>query len=356
MSNELCNLDLLIIGGGPAGLSAAINAASEGLRVAILDSAPIMGGQARESNAIENYLGFPDGITGEALMSSAIMQARKFGNITFICPASAVGIARNEDTGLITVTTEDYQEIIARAVLLSNGLTYRRLNATNIGSIMGRGVYYGAPMSAMPTGKKCSIAIVGGANSAGQAAVKLAENHQAKIKMFIRKRLDTQMSHYLVDRIEKAPNIEVCEGCEITAVDGDKWLKNITYTQGDEKGMKTEDMHYMFIFIGAMPRTSWLRPYIQLDEGNYILTGTQAVVPELDNGGFLPPMFDVSTSNDALRSVVNPSRVPLFYETSMMGVFAAGDVRAGSTKRIATAIGEGSAVVGMIHQYIALSK
>lgn len=321
--------DLLIVGGGPAGLSAAINAASEGLTVRVLDAAPIFGGQARESNAIENYLGFPDGVTGEALMSAAVVQARKFGNIVFTCPAQCIDIARNED-GTVTVSTEDYQEYTARAVLLSNGLSYRRLSADNIGAVMGRGVFYGAPMSAMPLNTRCNVAVVGGANSAGQAAVKLASNSKAKVTMFIRKKLDTQMSHYLVSRIRKTPNIRVCEGCEVTAVQGKNHLERLTYRDADGK-VHEEDMHYMFIFIGAMPRTSWLRNRIQLDKENYIMTGPTTVAhgPE------------------------QPTRSVFHYETSMPGVFAAGDVRAFSTKRIAAAIGEGSAVIGVIHQFLA---
>lgn len=371
--------DLLIIGAGPAGLSAAINAASEGLTVRVMDSAPIMGGQARESNAIENYLGFPDGITGEKLMSQAIVQARKFGNIIFTCPANAIDISRDEQNNLIVVNTEDYQEFTSRAVLLANGLTYRRLAADNIGSVMGRGVYYGAPMSAMPTNSKCNIAIVGGANSAGQAAVKLAENKKATIKMYIRKRLDTQMSHYLVDRIRRTPNIEVCEGCTITSVKGDTWLTHLSYEQdllpirpnkGERETITRVDdvpTAYMFIFIGATPRTAWLRHAIQLDEGNYIVTGSGLintkqpsilVTPEIAKSlvGTEVKQGDIVYGSPSDMQIVPAQRVPLFYESSMQGVFAAGDVRAHSTKRIAAAIGEGSAVVAMIHQYLASIK
>lgn len=324
-----CTSDLIIIGAGPAGLSAAINAASEGLSVRVLDQAVQLGGQARESNAIENYLGFPESVTGERLMNLAVRQARKFGNIVFDCPALAVDMRRDEETNTIHVMLDDYREVIGRTVLLSNGLTYRRHTADNIGALMGQGIYYGMPMSAIPTNKKCIIAIVGGANSAGQAAIKLAENGNAKIKMFIRKKLDTQMSHYLITRIRNTDNIEVCEGCEITAVTGNEWLSDITYKVSDDTFV-TEKAHYMFIFIGAAPRTLWLRKNITLDKDNFIVTGSGL---HTDNVG----------------------RRRLYFETSMSGVFAAGDVRSQSTKRIAAAIGEGSAVVSMIHQYLALS-
>jgi thioredoxin reductase (NADPH) len=329
---ELEMVDLIIIGGGPAGLSAAINAASEALDVVILDAAPQLGGQARESNAIENYLGFPDGVTGDELMSNAVVQARKFGNLDIICPATAVDIGREDATGMIHVTTDDYQTYTARAVVLANGLSYRRLGAKNIGAIMGRGVYYGAPSSALPLKAKCNVAIVGGANSAGQAAVKIATNSNAHVTMFIRKKLDTQMSHYLVERITNTPNIEVCEGCEVTEVIGDKWLKAVKYTDGESHQQHREPMHHMFIFIGAQPRTLWLRDKVQLDANNYVLTGSG--------------LGSVPTSQ-------NMARTPLSFETSIPGVFAVGDVRWGSTKRIAAAIGEGSGAIAMVHQYFA---
>lgn len=330
----VCKIDLIIIGGGPAGLSAAINAASEGLSVTVLDSAAYLGGQARESNAIENYLGFPNGVTGEQLMTSAVLQARKFGNITFNLPASVLDIQRDDKEDTIHVTTEDYQEYVGRAVLLSNGLSYRRLGATNIGSVMGRGVYYGAPVSVIPK-KKCNVAIVGGANSAGQAAVKLSQNRNANIKMYIRGRINDKMSAYLVNRIRDTPNIEVCEGCEVTCVQGEDWLDAIDYSQRTTTGDKTQTKHeltnYMFIFIGAQPRTLWLRNRVQLDSDNYVLSGTGV-------------------------HVVDKNVQPLFMETSMRGVFVAGDVRANSTKRIAAAIGEGSTAVAMIHQHLASMK
>lgn len=316
--------DLIIIGGGPCGLSAAINAASEGLSVRLIDDMPRLGGQALESNAIENYPGFPSGITGEALMSAMVVQAMRF-NVVFSCPLRVHTLYR-DDAGNIVVMTDDYQNYTARSVLLALGLQYRRLMADNIGSMMGRGVYYGMPPFAIPRTKQCIVGIVGGANSAGQAALKVAENKKATVHMFIRKTIGHQMSTYLVERILDTKNIMVCEGCEVRAVFGQQWLTHVAYSTPDNEYVKIK-MDDMFIFIGAVPRTLWLDGSVQLDESRYVRTG----------GGVTPSTMDMK---------------PMHYETSIPGVFAAGDVRAYSTKRISAAVGEGSAVVQMIHRYL----
>jgi len=322
-----CASDLLVIGGGPAGLAAAINGASEGLIVRMLDAGVSLGGQARESSAIENYPGFPDGVTGDELMSCFVRQAHKF-SATMLCPLAAARI--NRDGEHIIVTTDDYQEFVTRAVLISIGLSYRRLNASGLGQLMGRGIFYGMPPARVQVTKACNVAVVGGANSAGQAVTKLASNPRVKVKMFVRKTLDAQMSTYLVDRIRSLPNVEVFEHSEVTAAHGRRALESITVRNN---GVDEElAMDYLFIFIGAVPKTMWLQESLQLDEGRYIRTWTD-VVYEIDQG---------------------PVRSALPYETSMPGVFAAGDVRAGSTKRIATAIGEGAGALQMIHGYFGL--
>ena len=305
--------DLCIVGGGPAGLSAAINAASEGLSVRLLDNGSMLGGQARESAAIENYPGFPDGVTGKTLMTLLTQQAEKFGT-DFYCPESVLDLAVGADSNPV-LTTGDYHEHPCRAVLLTLGLQYRRLNARNASQFLGRGVYYGIP-GGKPERSARQVAIVGGANSAGQAALNLARNPRTSVTMLVRKGLRDKMSQYLVDRIEAADNIEVREHCEVQACYGKHSLQEIGFVDhGAEHTLPVSAMH---IFIGAIPRTMWLKDTLTLDKDRYIQTGF---------GGFT-------------------------YQTSMPGVFAAGDVRSGSTKRISTASGEGIAAIQEIHRYL----
>ncbi|MBU2051474.1 MAG: NAD(P)/FAD-dependent oxidoreductase, partial [Gammaproteobacteria bacterium] len=246
--------------------------------------------------------------------------------VIFQCPCKAAAIARNGDD--LVVITDDYQSFTAKTVLLSIGLQYRRLNASNVGALMGRGVYYGMPPFAIPKGKKCLVAIVGGANSAGQAAVRVAENQKALVHLFIRKTIDVQMSTYLIDRLRNTPNVIIMEHCEIKEVGGRIWLKYIKYSCNGAAPI-TLDMDNMFIFIGAVPRTMWLDHIIELDDDRFVRTGS-----------------GVSHADNSVRR-------PMHYETSMQGVFAAGDARAYATKRISAAVGEGSAVVQQIHQYLA---
>lgn len=316
-----CTSDLLIIGGGPAGLAAAINGASEGLTVRLLDAGAVLGGQAKESSSIENYPGFPEGITGEALMGRMAQQARKFAT-GVIAPVNAQAIERTGN--VLTVTCDDYSEYQARSVLLALGLSYRRLQADNIGHFMGKGVFYGVP-SFKPRKGVRTVAVVGGANSAGQAALGLAANPNIEVKLLARSSLSKSMSTYLIERIMATPNIEVIETCNVSMCDGDTCLRKIVV---DHEGILRDfDVEAMHIFIGAAPRTMWLRGTLALDEHNFIVTGS-------------PVEFMSNT------------RAPMFYETSMSGVFAAGDVRSGSTKRIATGIGEGAGALQMIHKYL----
>lgn len=313
--------DLLIVGSGPAGMSAAINGASEGLKVVMLDGNNWLGGQARESNAIENYPGFPEGVTGNELMNRFTAQAAKFDTQVH-CPVRAVKLERRGST--LVVTSEEYQEYHSKTVLLALGLSYRRLDATNLGQYMGRGVFYGLPAGAFTAKKKCRVVVVGGANSAGQAVLKLAENPNARVSMLIRRGIRDQMSTYLIDRIRALSNVEVCEGCTVTAVRGDN--DRLSHVTVRNDGVETEVCaDSMFIFIGATPKTMWLQDTIKLDDKKFIPTGDE--LPE------------------------KAERFP--YETSMMGVFAAGDVRVGSVKRIAAAIGEGGAALQMIHNRLA---
>lgn len=315
MTKPVC--DLLVIGGGPAGLSAAINGASEGLNVHLMDNGAMLGGQARESSAIENYPGFPDGITGNALMSRIVRQADKF-KTNLVGPIAAGRIVPAGD--VYSVITEDHVEHVSRSVILSTGLTYRRLNATNIAQFLGRGVYYGVPSF---TGKlPAQVAVIGGANSAGQAVLALAKSGKSHVKMLIRKKLNIQMSEYLVSRILACPNIEVCEDCEVAECYGDTCLRGIKYL--DNGVEKYAPVTAMYIYIGAVPRTTWLIGSLELDPKKFICTGPNVKARPAD-----------------------------YYETSLPGVFAAGDIRSGSTKRIATAIGEGAGALQAVHKYLA---
>lgn len=314
--------DLAIVGGGPSGLSAAINGASEGLAVLLIDAAQTLGGQARESAAIENYPGFPDGITGDHLMSALTRQAEKFGCGLWL-PTRIARLGLDDGTfspPAYTLTDEFGQVIAAKTVLLSLGLSYRRLDAANLGGFLGNGAYYGLPSGRNPT-HKCEVVVVGGANSSGQAVLHLARNSQATVRLLSRSPLAKAMSQYLIDRIHQTPNIEVLEDCIVKGCDGSRQgkLKEIEVEWHGEAQHIPAD--YLFMFIGAVPRTFWLSDSITLDKG-FIPTWT-------DCGAELP------------------------FETSLRGVFAAGDVRTGSTKRIAAAVGEGAGALQMIHRRLA---
>lgn len=317
--------DLLIVGGGPSGLSAAINGASEGLSVLILDQAMALGGQAKESAAIENFPGFPDGITGEKLTAAMVQQAYKFGCGTSV-PSQAIRLSSHEDQNYHRVFDDNGDYYDAKTVLLSNGLSYRRHSASGLGQFMGRGCYYGA--GPRPS-EKCEIAVVGGANSAGQAVLALARNQRATVKLLVRKTLNAQMSTYLIDRIRATPNIEVCENCELLETRGRSRLETtVIRLEGKTMEIPTD---YLFIYIGAVPRTWWL----------------QMTKIELDSRGFILTDRDLPT----WHAVANNS---LPFETSLPGVFAAGDVRANSVKRIASAVGEGAQALQMIHKRLTL--
>jgi len=313
--------DVVIVGAGPAGLATAVYAASEGLSVAALDCrAP--GGQAGTSSRIENYLGFPTGITGQALAGRAFVQAQKFGaHIGIPCEVKALYCDRQPPA----VELADGRRITARTVVISSGAEYRRPQVADLARFERSGVYYWATPLEARLCRKEPVLLVGGGNSAGQAAVFLAA-HAEHVHMFIRgASLAHSMSHYLTERIVALPNVTVHTRIELTALEGDARLERVHYrgAGGIEGSMTT---HHLFVFIGADPNTGWLETCgVARDDKGFVLTGP-----------------------DAPRTQTQP----LLLQTSVDGVFAIGDVRSGSTKRVASAVGEGAAVVAEIHRYL----
>lgn len=322
--------DLIIVGAGPAGLAAAVYGASEGLKTLLLDrDAP--GGQAALSSRIENYLGFPAGLSGSDLSRRAVAQARKFGS-EILTPQEAMRL--RTDGNFRVVTLSDGSEVSGSAVLLATGLSWRRLQIENIDRLTGAGVYYGAATTEAPGCANEEVFVVGGANSAGQAAMHFS-SYARKVNILVRgDGLSATMSQYLIDQINATPNIEVISFTEVTAVDGGEQLETITTTHRKTGESQTIPANLLFIFIGAQPRTEWLHGSLCLDQHGFIRTG-----PQLKKDGRI-------TSNWPLP------RDPMLPETSMPGVFAAGDVRSGSVKRVASSVGEGSVVVQFVHHFL----
>jgi len=321
--------DLVIVGGGPAGLSGAVYAASEGLRTVLVErTAP--GGQAGTSSRIENYLGFPSGLSGADLAHRAVTQARRFG-AEILSAQEVVGIERADPYR--TVRLSDGSELSCYAVLYTAGMEVRELDAPGVAPLVGSGIYYGAALTEAARYRGRDVFVIGGANSAGQGAVFFA-NYARKVTMLIRSsRLDA-MSQYLVDRIEQTENIEVLLGTTLSAAHGEGALECITLMRAESGETTQVPADAVFVFIGAAPRTELLADLVARDPGGFILTGRDAM-PE----GKRPRGWDLD-------------RDPYLYETSVPGIFAAGDARHGSSKRVATAVGEGSATIGMVHQYL----
>jgi thioredoxin reductase (NADPH) len=322
--------DLVIVGAGPSGLAAAVYGASEGLDVLVIE-AESPGGQAGSSSRIENYLGFPLGISGQELASRAAAQAQKFGAKMLI--ANNV-IKLNCERRPYELSVDCGQTIRARTVVIASGAQYNKPKIENLKKFEGQGVYYGATyIEAQLCGKEDAI-VVGGGNSAGQAAVYLSQT-ASKVHMLVRSsQLSDTMSRYLIQRIEENPAIEMHYCTEIVGLDGDTQLERVTWQDKNTGETSTHDIRHVFIMAGASPRTDWLNGCLALDNKGFILTGRD-LDPVIQNYHW--PL----------------QRVPQMLETSLPGVFAVGDVRAGNVKRVASAVGEGSISIYLVHRVLA---
>jgi thioredoxin reductase (NADPH) len=321
--------DLVIIGAGPAGLAAAVYSASEGLRTLLVEHrAP--GGQAGTSSLIENYLGFPSGVSGADLARRAATQARRFG--AEILTQEVVAVRREDPYRVVRLA--DGTDISSYAVILATGVSVRTLDVPGMASLMGIGVYYGAAMTEAATYRGQDVCIVGAGNSAGQGAL-FFSRYARRVTLLVRgESPGKSMSRYLQDRIAATPNIEILTRVEITQVAGTGRLERVSVRHVETGEERALDAAAMFIFIGAKPRTEMVADTIELDEKGFVLTG-----PDL-------PRADRRPRGWAL------DRDPYIFETSVPGIFAAGDVRGGSGKRVAAAVGEGSGTVSMIHRYL----
>jgi len=318
----------VIVGAGPSGLAAAVYAASEGLDVMVLESgAP--GGQAGSSSRIENYLGFPSGISGQELTARAYTQTQKFGAHLMVTKAAK---RLRCNTRQYVIETDDGAQILARTVIIATGAEYRKLPLENISQFENAGVYYSATFieSQLCAGEE--VCVVGGGNAAGQAAVSLAQSAR-HVHMIVRSDgLAETMSRYLIRRIEEDPRITLHTRTEIAALDGDGHLESVQFRRGDDGTTERKDVRHVFVMTGAAPSTKWLDGCVTLDSHGFIKTGSEL-------------------SPDELAAAHWPlARPPHLLETSKPGVFAVGDVRAGNIKRVASAVGEGSIAVSFVHQ------
>jgi len=321
--------DLIVVGGGPAGLAAAVYGASEGLRTVLIERTAT-GGQAGQSSLIENYLGFPDGVQGRQLADRARRQAEKFG-AELITARTATGLEVNGSKR--TIRFADGGSIDAHAVIVATGVDYRQLGTTVCDDFIGRGVYYGAAISVAAECEGEEVYVIGGANSAGQAAMYLSREAKSVTILVRGPSLEASMSHYLIEQIKQRPNITVRTCTEVQRAVGTECLEKLVLVDNRTGEIQETSCARMFIFIGAAPRTEWLDGVIARDDHGFILTGP------------------------SLRNVCGWTldRPPHHLETSVPGVFVAGDVRAESAKRVAAAVGEGSMAVMFVHRYLAES-
>ena len=325
--------DLVIVGAGPSGLAAAVYGASEGLRTLLLDRYAA-GGQAGSSSKIENYLGFPSGVSGSDLTRRAVAQARRLG-AEFLVPVEVTGVSI--DAGYKHVILGDGREIVTRTLLAATGMEYREHPAQGIHALTGAGVYYGTATTEAPAFRDRRVLVVGGGNSAGQGAMYLARYAKEVQIVVHRDSLRDTMSHYLIEQIEKTPNIRLRVQTELESVEGNGHVERVRCTRIDGTS-ETEEMDAVFVFIGTRPRSDWLPASVMRDAKCFVLTGR-----------------DLSTDSAAYARMWKERREPMALETSVPGVFAAGDIRAGAMNRVASAVGEGSMVVRFVHDYLALT-
>ena len=322
--------DLAIVGGGPAGLAAAVYGASEGLRTVMIErEAP--GGQAGMSSRIENYLGFPSGLSGGDLARRAVTQARRFG-VEILAPQEATALRIEGPYRFLKLA--DGGEISCHALLIATGVQWRRMDVPGMDRLQGAGVYYGAAITEALSCKDQDVYVVGGANSAGQAAMYFAQYARSVVMLVRGDSLAKSMSQYLIDQIKQTANIRVELNSAVAEVHGGDRLESVSIHCSQSGNTETVPANYLFIFIGAMPHTEWLDGVVERDERGFILTG-----PELMREGKRPRGWALD-------------RDPGLLETNVPGVFAVGDVRKGSIKRVASGVGEGSIAISFVHQYL----
>jgi thioredoxin reductase (NADPH) len=324
--------DLVIVGAGPAGLAAAVYGASEGLRTLLFDrKGP--GGQAGTSSRIENYLGFPAGVSGSELTRRAVTQARRLG-AEFLAPLEVTDVSL--ESGYKRIRLAGQREVVAFALVIATGMTYRELEAPGMSRLSGAGVYYGAAGTEAQSLHGGRVFVVGGGNSAGQSALHLAR-FAGQVDLVVRRSgLSETMSHYLVEQIARTPNIRLRPCTTIARVDGDGHLERVVLQATDSAATSEEPADAVFIFIGTRPHTDWLPESVLRDSKGFVLTGRDAA------------------AQPAFRRFWKESREPFVLETTIPGVFAAGDARFGAMNRVAAAVGEGSMVVRLAHEYLAL--
>jgi thioredoxin reductase (NADPH) len=322
--------DLAIVGGGPAGLGAAVYGASEGLRTVLVEK-QATGGQAGQSSRIENYLGFPDGVSGGQLIDRARRQATRFG-AEMLTARDVTGLQRRGSARVLHF--EDGSNIAAHAVVLATGVSYRRLAAPGVDDFAGRGVYYGAAAVEAPNCREQDVYIVGGANSAGQAAVFLSPQARSVTLLVRGESLERSMSHYLIEQLRDIDNVRVRTGVTIVGAKGDDHLEQIEVRDEATGICEMLQTSWLFVFIGAAPLTEWLDGVVARDRLGFVLAG-----PDLLVDGKRPAGWELE-------------RDPWHLETNVPGVFVAGDVRSESVKRVASAVGEGAMAVTLVHRYL----
>ncbi|MDQ2880362.1 MAG: FAD-dependent oxidoreductase [Actinomycetota bacterium] len=323
--------DLIVVGAGPAGLGAAVYGASEGLRTVLVER-QASGGQAGQSSRIENYLGFPDGVSGAQLTDRARRQARKFG-AEALSARDVVGLQARGSSRVVRFG--DGSEVVAHAVVLATGVAYRALEAPGVAELIGRGIYYGSATTEAPACAGQDVYIVGGANSAGQAAV-FFSRHAARVVLLVRgESLQRSMSHYLIEQLGAIGTISVRTCTEVVAAHGTDHLERLTLRHTRDGHTETVSTGHLFVFIGAAPGTGWLDGVVTRDARGFVRTG-----PDLLIEGRRPPGWPLD-------------RDPYYLESSLPGVFVAGDVRSESVKRVASAVGEGAMAVTLVHRYLA---